>query len=149
MVVVIGGLVVDVVLGGGRVVVSGPPDVAPDVGAVVGATEVDRVVLDGGVVDGVVLEGGVVVPGLVGGVELADEPGCSRATVIPITVVTPPATSTAVLVSLRTRASARSRTSGEYRSATRLMAPRGGAAPAPARGHLHGPRLAQSLDQAR
>jgi hypothetical protein len=144
VVVVIGGLVVDVVLGGGRVVVSGPPDVAPDVGAVVGATEVDGVVLDDGVLDG-----GVVVAGLVGGVELADEPGCSRATVIPITVVTPPATSTAVLVSLRTRASARSRTSGEYRSGTRLMAPRGGAAPAPARGHLHGPRLADSLDQAR
>jgi hypothetical protein len=144
VVVVIGGLVVDVVLGDGRVVVSGPPDVAPDVGAVVGATEVDGVVLDDGVLDG-----GVVVAGLVGGVELADEPGCSRATVIPITVVTPPATSTAVLVSLRTRASARSRTSGEYRSGTRLMAPRGGAAPAPARGHLHGPRLADSLDQAR
>ena len=94
MVVVVGGLVVDVVLVGAVDEAPVPPDAGP-VGAVVGVTVGGSVVLDGGV-DGA---------GSVGGVELDEEPGCSFATVTPITAVTPPVTRTAVLVSLRIRAS--------------------------------------------
>ncbi len=117
VVVVVGGLVVDVAVGA----------VMP-VGTVVGTGDV--VLVD------------ELAAGPVAGAELEEEPGCSLATVMPMRVVRPPATSTTALVSPRIRASARARARDEFSRGTRLMAPQGGAAPAPARGHFHGPRLA-------
>jgi hypothetical protein len=103
-VVVVGGLVVGVVVGGdvvGTAVVGVPAGTGGAVvGVVVGAAA-------GAVV--VVVVGG----GTVGGVVLADEPGCSRATVTPMNAAAPVAARTAVLVSRRMRAWARARAIGE------------------------------------
>ena len=93
----------------GRVVVVVGGRVAA-VGAVVGA--------DGGAVsgdDGVVAPPDVVVVVVVpaGALEPAVDPGCSFATTSPMHTVAPPASTTASLVSLRTRAWARARRRGE------------------------------------
>ena len=123
---------------------SGNPylDVPPDVttGRVV-------VVVGGRVVGGgrVVVVVGVVVgtEAGVGALEPADDPGCSRATVTPMKALAPPATTIVVLVSRLTRACARVRALGEYRSCVCLTASRGDGAPASAPGQSRDPRLAE------
>jgi len=117
VVVAVGGIVVVVgwivVVGGGAVV---PPDPAAPPA------------LPAAVVVGVGTEAGV------GPFGPPDDPGCSLATVTPMKALTPPATTIVVLVSRLTRACARARALGEYRSGVRLTASQGGSAPASAHG---------------
>ena len=111
VVVVTGGLVVVVV--GGLVVVVGDviwdvPTAGGTVAVVVGGTAV--VVVGGTVVDELSLDAGGVLPGTgPGGFALADEPGCSLATVTPMITASRPAAATEARVTRRSRASARAR----------------------------------------
>jgi hypothetical protein len=124
--VVVGGLVVGVVVVG---VVVGTAEVGVSEGA--GAAVVDVVGGAAGVVV-VVVAGGTVV-----GVVLADEPGCSRATVTPMNAAAPVAARTAVLVRRRMRAWARARAIGEYGS-PRFMATSTARAHARVQREVHG-----------
>jgi hypothetical protein len=120
VVVVLGGRVVVVVLGGTEVLVVvlvTPSPAAGSAGAVVVArveAVVEVVLLD--VVEGL---------GVTAGCASAVAPGCSRATVTPMSAAMPPESRTQDPVSRRTRASARSRDAVEYSARLRLTAPRG------------------------
>ena len=117
VVVVVGGLVVEVVVVDGLVVVT---SAEPVVGAVV-------------VVDGVLVVVDAAVPGVAGcavlgagdGAEAlaaAEEPGCSLATVTQMNAVAPPAATIAVLVKRLMRACAIVRATGECAVLPRVMA---------------------------
>ena len=112
VVVVVGGLVV--VVGGLVVVVGGAAPSWPEAPVVVGV----GIVVD--VVDVVVGDAAgtvLVVGGAVGG---AVPPGCSLATVIPMSAAAPPASTTAVLVKREIRACALARAPGVWWSRARL-----------------------------
>jgi hypothetical protein len=105
-------------------------DVPPDVttGRVV-------VVVGGTLVAGVVV--GVLVVGTgdgTGPFGLAEDPGCSFATVRPIHAVAPPARAIDVVVNRRTRVCARSRSAGELPPRVRLTVIANGVGPASALG---------------
>lgn len=118
VVVVVGGRLVVV---GGRLVVG--------VVLVVGLVVRDGKVV--GVVEGVLVVGTGVGTGPFG---LADDPGCSFATVRPIHAVAPPARAIAVVVTRRTRACARSRSIDVLPSRVRLTVIANGGGPASAQG---------------
>lgn len=115
-VVVVGGSVV--VVGGGTVTAA-LPDATDGAGAGAAVVVVAGAVV---VVAGTVV---VVVPagpaGGVGGAVDADDPGCSRATMIPMNAVNPLAAITANRVSPRIRASARVRARGDRRWGVRVI----------------------------
>lgn len=120
VVVVVGATVVEVVVGGivGGVVVTG----AASAGAVAGEGDPVEPGAEGAGVDVVVVVGTVVgTAGEAGAFELAEEPGCSLATVTPMNAVAPLATTMAPRVSRLTRAWARARAAGEYRRRSRLV----------------------------
>jgi hypothetical protein len=108
------------------------------VAGVVGGVLVVGGVMGGGTVVGVV---GVVVGVLVVGTRdgtgpfgLAEDPGCSFATVRPIHAVAPPAWAIVVVVNRRTRVCARSRSAGELPPRVRLTVIANGVGPASALG---------------
>ncbi len=124
-VVVVVGALVDVVVGGAVTGDDGVPvPPGPRVVDVVGGASV--------------VVGAVGAPG---GLDPADEPGCSFATTTPMHTVAPPASTTANLVSRLMRACADARARGEGWSGPRLTAFQGGTVPAPARARSFGPRL--------
>jgi len=143
VVVVVGGLVV--VVGGLVVVVVAEdwPELDPSV-AVVVVDVVGGLVVVVDVPRIVVPEppGCDVVGTVTGGtpLALAEDPGCSLATVTQMNAVAPPAITIAVLVSRLMRASVTARAVGEYGSIPRLMPVRGGAPPQCRRGRSRGPR---------
>jgi hypothetical protein len=113
---------------GGRVVVdvggavTGVPPPAPDAGTVVAGAVGTVVDGTGTLVEGAGAAVVVVLPAdPAGAAGAAEEPGCSRATTIPITAVNPPVTSTVNRVSRRMRASARVRVRGEDIRGVRVM----------------------------
>jgi len=114
-----------VVVGGRVVVVVG----VVDVGVVVGVVGVVGVVVVGVVVAGVDEIGAG--SGTFG---LADDPGCSFATMTPMHAVAPPARTIVVVVRRRTRARARSRAIGERLSRVRLTVIHQGIVPGSAHG---------------
>lgn len=113
-----------------------PPDVTTGrVVVVVGGRLVVGVVVGDGKVVGVVV--GVLVVGTgagTGSFGPADDPGCSFATVTPMHAVAPPARTIVVVVNLRTRACARSRSAGELPSRVRLTVMANGVGPVSAQG---------------
>ena len=119
VVVVVGATVVDVVGGG---IVVGVVTSAPPAGTVAGAGAPAELDAAGAVVVVVAVVGIVVGSnGGVGAFALADEPGCSLATVTPMNAVAPLATTKTLRVSRLTRAWARARAAGEYCRRSRLV----------------------------
>jgi hypothetical protein len=116
VVVVVDGLVVGVVAAG--VVAAGVVVVVVVVGEG-GVGEVVVVVVPAPEVPGCALEG---TEEGVGAFEPVDEPGCSLATVTPMKALAPPATTIVVRFNRLTRACARARALGEYRSRVGLIA---------------------------
>ena len=105
------------------------------VAGVVGGVLVVGGVMGGGTVVGVV--GVVLVVGtgdVTGPFGLAEDPGCSFATVRPIHAVAPPARAIDVVVNRRTRVCARSRSAGELPPRVRLTVIANGVGPASALG---------------
>ena len=115
---------------GGRLVV-GVVEGVLVVGLVAAGGKVVGVVEGEVVVEGVLVVGTGVGTGLFG---LADDPGCSFATVRPIHAVAPPARAIDVVVNRRTRVCARSRSAGELPTRVRLTVIANGVGPASALG---------------